>query len=54
MAHALGLVVGTDTMLALTDGVGLDVPEAKAAMLDAARWMLAGALAEVAPPQGPT
>ena len=53
VAHALGLVVGTDAMLALTDGVGLDVPEAKAAMLDAARWMLAGALAEITGPTAP-
>ena len=36
-------------MLALTDGVGLDVDEAKAAMLDAARWLLTGALAELDP-----
>jgi AcrR family transcriptional regulator len=50
LARALGLVVGTDAMLALTDGVGLDVPDAKDTMLDAARWMLTGALAEIQHP----
>lgn len=49
LAHALGAVVGTDVMIALTDGVGLDVDTAKVAMLDACRWMLTGALAELAP-----
>ena len=29
LAHALGVIVGTDAMLALTDGVGLDVVEHK-------------------------
>lgn len=47
IAHALGLVIGTDAMIALTDGVGLGVPEAKRALLDASRWLLAGALAEL-------
>jgi AcrR family transcriptional regulator len=47
IAHALGVVIGTDAMLALTDGVGLGLPEAKKAMLDASRWLLAGALAEL-------
>ena len=49
IAHALGVVIGTDTMLALTDGVGLDGDDAKQAMLDAARWLLTGALAELDP-----
>ena len=49
IAHALGVVVGTDAMLALTDGVGLDGDDAKQAMLDAARWLLTGALAELDP-----
>lgn len=49
IAHALGVVVGTDVMLALTDGVGLEGDEAKEAMLDAARWLLTGALAELHP-----
>ena len=49
IAHALGVVVGTDVMLALTDGVGLEGDDAKQAMLDAARWMLTGALAELNP-----
>jgi len=48
VAHALGLVVGTEAMISLTDAVGLDVPAAKKALLDAARWLLAGALAELA------
>jgi AcrR family transcriptional regulator len=47
LAHALGLVVGTEAMIALTDGVGLTVEEAKGALLDAGRWLLAGALAEL-------
>jgi len=33
-------------MIALTDAVDLDVPAAKQALLDASRWMLAGALAD--------
>jgi AcrR family transcriptional regulator len=47
IARALGVIVGTDSMLALIDGMGLDVNEAKDAMLDAGRWLLTGALAEV-------
>lgn len=47
IAHALGLIIGTDAMIALTDGVGLDPPAAKRALLDAGRWLLAGALAEL-------
>lgn len=52
LVAALGVVVGTDGMLALTDGVGLDDERARAVWLDAARWMLAGALAELDPPDG--
>jgi AcrR family transcriptional regulator len=48
IAHALGLVIGTEAMISLTDAVGLDVPAAKKTLLDAARWLLAGALAELA------
>lgn len=47
IAHALGLVVGSEAMISLTDAVGLDVPAAKKTLLDAARWILAGALAEL-------
>ena len=47
IAHALGVVVGTDVMLALTEGVGLEGDQAKGAMLDAARWLLNGALTEL-------
>lgn len=48
IARALGVVVGTEAMIALTDAVGLNVPEAKKTILDAGRWLLAGALAELA------
>lgn len=48
IAHALGLVVGTEAMISLIDAVGLEVPTAKRTLLEAARWLLAGALAEVA------
>ena len=47
VAHALGLVFGTEAMISLTDAVGLDAPAAKDALLDASRWLLAGALAEL-------
>ena len=47
IAHALGLVVGTEAMIALTDAVELDVPAAKKTLLDAGRWLLAGALGEL-------
>lgn len=47
IAHALGLVVGTEAVIALTDAVGLDLSSAKRALSDAARWMLAGALTEL-------
>ncbi len=47
LTAALGIVLGTDSMLALVDGVGLDTDQAKTVMLDAARWLLAGALAEL-------
>jgi hypothetical protein len=35
-------------MLALMDSVGLDVAEAKETMLDTVRWILTGALADLA------
>lgn len=47
IAHALGLVIGSEAMISLTDAVGLDVLAAKQTLLDAARWLLAGALAEL-------
>lgn len=47
VAQVLGLVVGTEAMIALTDGVGLDARSAKIALVDAGRWLLAGALAEL-------
>jgi AcrR family transcriptional regulator len=49
LVAALGLVVGTEAMIALSDGVGLDPEAAKTVQLDAARWLLAGALAELDP-----
>lgn len=48
VTHALGLVIGSEAMIALIDAVGLDVLAAKETLLDAGRWLLAGALAELA------
>lgn len=48
IAHDLGLVIGSEAMISLTDAVGLDVPAAKKTLLDSARWLLAGALNELA------
>jgi len=47
IAHALALIVGSEAMLTLIDAVGLDVATAKRSLLDAGRWLLAGALAEL-------
>jgi hypothetical protein len=47
IAHALGLIIASEAMISLIDAVGLDVPAAKGALLDAGRWLLAGALAEL-------
>jgi AcrR family transcriptional regulator len=47
IARALGLVLGTEAIIALTDAVGLQAEGAKATLLDASRWLLAGALAEL-------
>jgi AcrR family transcriptional regulator len=47
LTAALGLLLGTDAMLALTDGVGLSADEAKTVLVDAGRWLLAGALADL-------
>jgi AcrR family transcriptional regulator len=47
IAQALGLVVGVEAVVSLTDAVGLDVTAAKRTLLDAARWLLAGALTEL-------
>ena len=54
IANALSLVLGTEAMIALTDAVGLDTPAAKDALLDAGRWLLARALAELTDPVAPT
>jgi len=48
VANAVGLVIGTEAMISLTDAAGLDAPAAKDTLLDAGRWLLAGALAELA------
>ena len=47
IAHALGLVIGAEAMISLIDAVGLDAPAAKESLLDASRWLVAGALAEL-------
>jgi len=47
IAYALALVVSSEAVIALIDAVGLDVPEAKKSLLDAGRWLLSGALAEL-------
>jgi AcrR family transcriptional regulator len=54
IARALGLVVGTEAVIALTDAVGLDVPAAKRTLLDAGRWLITGALAELTAERPPT
>lgn len=51
IAHALGMVVGAEIVLSLIDALNLDVDEAKQTLLDANRWLLAGALAELTPDQ---
>jgi hypothetical protein len=48
IAHALALVISSEAVIALCDAAGLDVPTAKASLLDAGRWLLSGALAELA------
>ena len=40
------MIIGSEAMISLTDAVGLDVPAAKESLLDAGRWLPAGALAE--------
>jgi hypothetical protein len=47
IAHALALVISSEAIIALCDAVGLDVPTAKKSLLDAGRWLIAGALAEL-------
>jgi hypothetical protein len=46
LVRALALLSGTDAMLALTDTLHLDAEQAMTTLLDANRWLLAGALAE--------
>ncbi len=40
IAHALGLVVGTEAVIALTDAVGLDYPMAKKMGLLPDSWVM--------------
>jgi AcrR family transcriptional regulator len=47
IAHALALVISSEAIIALCDAVGLDVPAAKKSLLDAGRWLLVGAMAEL-------
>lgn len=47
IARALGLIIGSEAFISLTDAVGLDIPTAKTTFLDAGRWLLAGAPAEL-------
>jgi hypothetical protein len=47
IAHALALVISSEAVIALCDAVRLDVPAAKESLLDAGRWLLSGALAEL-------
>lgn len=47
IAHALALVISSEAIIALCDAAGLDVPTAKESLLDAGRWLLSGALAEL-------
>lgn len=46
LVRALALVSGTDAMHALTDTLNLDTEQAMVTLLDANRWLLAGAIAE--------
>jgi AcrR family transcriptional regulator len=46
LVRALGLVSGSDAMIALSDTLNLDTEEALVTLLDANRWLITGALAE--------
>ena len=50
LARALALVSGTEAMIVLTDAVQLNADEALVTLLDANRWLIAGAVAELRPP----
>jgi hypothetical protein len=52
IAHTLALVISSEAVIALCDAVGLDVKTAKESLLDAGRWLLGGALAELTGRQG--
>jgi len=46
--HPLAVLVGADAMIALVDAAGLDADEAMTTLIDATRWLVSGALTELA------
>jgi AcrR family transcriptional regulator len=53
LVRALALVSGVDAIVVLTDALALDPDEALVTLIDANRWLIAGALAELRPRQQP-
>lgn len=51
LARALALVSGTEAIVVLTDALNLNPEDALATLLDANRWIITGALAELRPRQ---
>ena len=49
LLRALALVSGTEAIVVLTDALNLDADDALDTLLDANRWLIAGALAELRP-----
>jgi AcrR family transcriptional regulator len=49
LLRALALVSGTEAIVVLTDALNLDAQDALNTLLDANRWLIAGALAELHP-----
>jgi hypothetical protein len=47
LVRALALVSGTDAIVVLTDALDLETDEALTTLLDANRWLITGALAEL-------
>jgi AcrR family transcriptional regulator len=47
LVRALALVSGTDAVVVLTDALDLETDEALTTLLDASRWLITGALAEL-------
>jgi AcrR family transcriptional regulator len=50
LVRALALVSGIDAIVVLTDALALDPDEALATLIDANRWLIAGALADLGVP----